>query len=203
MTYSLSDLVGQPLTWVPTKGGFELIAPDNSAIATLEVSGRPNLKTWLKKAKALVPSGTLFPDGTLFLDQEEGREGIRPVVYVVISTVEQGPPLAIYKRDWPWYVGELRFPDGRGCRWDNVTWGGRKKVWKDKPPGTTAYVQFEVVGFWKSHVDIYPPAAEVPELSLLLVLGHYNILVENLDSVKELKDTLPNPLEEIRHLFGW
>jgi hypothetical protein len=197
MTSSLSDLVGQPLTWVLAKRGFTLIAPDNSAIATLESSG-PHLK----KAKALVPSGTLFPDGTIFLRQEEDREGIRPVVFVVISAVEQGPPLASYKRDWPWHTGKLSFPDERGCRWDNVTLGGRKKVWRDTPPGPTTYVQFSG-GFGKYHVEINPLAAEIPELSLLLVLGLYNILVENLDSVKELKDTLPSPLGIIRHLFGW
>ena len=41
MTSSLSYLVGQTLTWVPTaafKARYDLIAPDNTTLATLDMS---------------------------------------------------------------------------------------------------------------------------------------------------------------------
>jgi hypothetical protein len=47
MTSSLSYLVGQPLTWVPTaafKARYDLIAPDNTTLATLDMS------SWTSKA---------------------------------------------------------------------------------------------------------------------------------------------------------
>ncbi len=194
MTPSLSDLVGQELTWVRPKAfqlRYNLIAPDNSVIATFPVE----MSGWLygrHRLKALVPSGKLFPDGTLFLDNEEEREGRFPwspkIVYVAISAVEQGPPLAIYKRYKTWHTGQLRFPDRREYSWDNVTFWGKKKVWKDSPPGTTAYVQISADSIieLKFGVVIYPQAAEIPELSLLPVLGLYNILIEDREGMKEL-----------------
>jgi hypothetical protein len=195
MTSSPSYLIGKLYTWVPTSvlERYELIAPNNSAIATfpLDTSGG-----WFghrrKKAKALVPSGTLFPDGAIFLCRE-GED-------ITISAVEQGPRLATYKCEW----SQLVFPDKRVFWWGQPNfWATEKlpdqvkaynnlnctgvnrflhvtrayltqKAWTDQT-GTTVYVQFSD---WtrKSDVVIYPPAAEIPELSILLVLGLDNIL---------------------------
>lgn len=168
MTSSLSYLVGQPLTWVPAaafKARYDLIAPDNTTLATLDMS------SWTSKAHALVPEGTLFL-------HKEGWSGLK----VAISAVEQGPLLATYQRKWTGTSGQLLFPDGREFRWGKVNFWGTQKAWTD-PTGTTAYVQFSVGGFSrKSSVVIYPQAAEIPELSLLLVLGLYNILIERRDA---------------------
>ena len=168
MTSSLSYLVGQPLTWVPTaafKARYDLIAPDNTTLATLDMS------SWTSKANALVPEGTLFL-------HKEGWSGLK----VAISAVEQGPLLATYQRKWTGTSGQLLFPDGREFRWGKDNFWGTQKAWTD-PTGTTTYVQFSVGGFSrKSSVVIYPQAAEIPELSLLLVLGLYNILIERRDA---------------------
>lgn len=167
MTSSLSYLVGQTLTWVPIaalKARYDLIAPDNTPLATLDMS------SWTSKANALVPEGTLFM-------HKEGWSGLK----VAISSVEQGPLIATYQRKWTGTSGQLLFPDGREFR-GKVNFCGTQKAWTD-PTGTTAYVQLSVGGFSrKSSVIIYPQAAEIPELSLLLVLGLYNILIERRDA---------------------
>ena len=162
MTSSLSDLVGQPLTWFQIgslKTCYKLYAPDKSVIATYptERSGGWFGERW-KEAKALVPDGT----GTLFLYRED--KGV-----VAISAVEQGPRLATFDGR------ALEFPDGRGWLiWDHIKRGWLEhdqRVWRDRTE-TTTYVRFSQEGWTRTvHVEIYPPAAEIPELSLLLVLG--------------------------------
>ena len=70
---SMSDFVGQPLTWVWRRKFYELMASNNSVIATFPAERKYRFALGLggarwKKAKALVPDGT----GVLFLN-EEGR----------------------------------------------------------------------------------------------------------------------------------
>lgn len=168
MTSSLSYLVGQTLTWVPTaalKARYDLITSDNTTLATLDMS------SWTSKANARVPEGTLFL-------HKEGWSGLKVAIY----SVEQGPLLATYQRKWTGTSGQLLFPDGREFRWGKVNFWGTQKAWTN-PAGKTAYVQLSVGGFSrKSSVIIRPQAAEIPELSLLLVLGLYNILIERRDA---------------------
>jgi hypothetical protein len=168
MTSSLSSLVGQTLTWVPTaalKARYDLITPENTTLATLDMS------SWTSKANALVPEGTIFM-------HKESWSGLKVAIY----SVEQGPLLATYQRKWTGTSGQLVFPDGREFRWGKITFWGTQKAWTD-PTGKTAYVQFSAGGFLrKSTVVIHPQAAEIPELSLLLVLGLYNMLIERRDA---------------------
>jgi hypothetical protein len=168
MTSSLSYRVGQTLTWVPTaalKARYDLITSDNTTLATLDMS------SWTSKANARVPEGTLFL-------HKEGWSGLKVAIY----SVEQGPLLATYQRKWTGTSGQLLFPDGREFRWGKVNFWGTQKAWTN-PAGKTAYVQLSVGGFSrKSSVIIHPQAAEIPELSLLLVLGLYNILIERRDA---------------------
>jgi hypothetical protein len=168
MASSLSYLIGQPLIWVPTatfKTRYDLIAPDNTTLATLDMSN------WTSRAHATVPEGTLFM-------QKESWTGLK----VAISLGEQGPQFATYQRKWTGTSGQLVFPDGRAFHWGKVNFWGTQKAWTD-PTGNMIYVQFSVGSFSrKSNVDIRPQAAEIPELSLLLVLGLYNILVERRNS---------------------
>lgn len=168
MTSSLSYLVGQALTWVPTatfKARYELIAPDSTTLATLDMSN------WSSKANAIVPEGTLFM-------HKEGWSGLKITIY----TVEQGPLIATYQRKWNGTRGQLLFSDGREFIWSKANFWGTQKAWTD-PTGNIAYVQFSAGGFSrKSTVVINTQATEVPELSLLLVLGLYNILIERRDA---------------------
>lgn len=172
---SMSNFIGQPLTWV----GSDLITPDNSVIAKfpVETSGRwaGIEKIRWKTAKALVPDGT----GTLFLNGE-GPNPDYPLD-VAIYTVEQGPRLAFYREPF------LEFSDGRKFCWGRIGlfkafkrlsyWGAG--VWVDEA-FTTTYVVIRD-GFRRRRVDIWPAAAKLhdPDLSLLLVLGVYNIYIEN------------------------
>ena len=164
MTSSLGSLVGQTLTWVPTaalKDRYDLIAPDKTTLATLD------MRSWTSKANALVPEGTLFM-------HQEGWFGQK----VAISSDEHGPLLATYQGKWFGASGQLVFPDGREFRWGKVNFWGTQQAWTD-PINNTAYVQLSVGSFSrKSTVVIHSQAAEIPGLSLLLVLGLYNILIE-------------------------
>ncbi len=168
MTSSLRYLIGQELTWVPTaalKARYDLIALDNTPLATLDMSN------WTSRANAFVPEGTLFM-------QKETWSGLK----IAISLGEQGPLLATYQRKWTGTSGQLLFPDGREFKWGKVNFWGTQKAWTD-PTNTTVFIQFSAGGFSrKSNVLINPQAAGIPELSLLLVLGLYNILIERRDS---------------------
>ncbi|MBV9712879.1 MAG: hypothetical protein JO011_18415 [Ktedonobacteraceae bacterium] len=164
MTSSLQYLIGQELTWIPTasfKTRFDLIAPGNSTLATLDMSN------WSTKANATVPEGTLFM-------QKENWSGLK----VAITPGEQGPLIATYQRKWSGTSGQLLFPDGREFKWTKLNFWGTQKAWTD-PAGNTSYVQFSTGSFSrKVNAVINPQAAAIPELSLLLVFGLYNILVE-------------------------
>jgi hypothetical protein len=164
MTSSLSVLVGQSLTWTPTatfKERYDLIAPDKTTLATLDMN------SWTSKANARVPEGTLFI-------HKEGWSGLKVAVYAV----EQGPLIATYQCKWTGTRGQLSFPDGREFTWSKINFWGTQKAWTDAA-SNTPYVQLSTGSFSrKSTAVIHPQAAEIPELSLLLVLGLYNILVE-------------------------
>lgn len=209
MTYSLSDLVGQPLNWhAAPRNHCELIAPDNSVLATLETSS-----PYWTSAKAVIPSGTPFPEGTFFLYLEENRAGFlgrMRWLFIVITAVEYSEggqiiPLAAYKSDWPvGYGGELRFPDGHMHRWGVASFWGKEKVWEDSPFDKTPYINFSAKTF-DSRVVINPKAAEIPdELSLLLVLGHFNILWEYWHALKVRTETSirPHHWDVISNLFN-
>ena len=164
MNSSLSSYIGQTLTWVPTatfKDRYSLIAPDNTTLATLDMS------SWTSKAHASVPEGTLFL-------HKEGWSGLKVAIY----TAEQGPLVATYQSKWTGTGGQLIFPDGRQFKWSKTNFWGTQKAWID-PNSNTTYIQHATRGFSrKSTVVIHPQAAAIPELSLLVVLGLYNILIE-------------------------
>jgi hypothetical protein len=164
MASSLSYLAGQELTWIPTatfKSRYDLIGPDSRVLATLDMSN------WTSKAHATVPEGTLFL-------RKENWTGSKIGVYAS----EQGPLLATYQRNWTGTSGQLLFLDGRSFKWGRINFWGTQKAWTD-PTGITPYVQLSVRGFSrKSTVLIHPQATDIPDLSLLVVLGLYNIITE-------------------------
>lgn len=168
MTSPLGYLVGQEITWIPTatfKSRYALVTPDNTTIATIDMSN------WSSKAIASVPEGPLFL-------RKEGFSGMRVAIY----TVEQGPLIATFQRGWTGTSGQLQFADGRVFKWGKTNFWGTQKAWMDQT-GNQLYVQFSSGGFSrKATVVIEPQAPEIPDLSLLLVLGFYNILLERRDS---------------------
>lgn len=168
MNSSLSYLVGQELTWVSTeafKARYNLVAPDSTILATLDMSN------WTSKAHATVPEGTLFM-------RKEGWSGLKVSIYAA----EQGPLIATYQRKWTGTRGQLLFPDGRSFMWNKINFWGTQKAWTDLT-GNIVYVQLSVKSFSRtSNVLIHPQAADIPELSLLVVLGFYNIIIERRDA---------------------
>ncbi len=168
MPTSLNSFVGQTLIWVPTaafRDRYALLAPDNTTQAELDMS------SWTSKANAIVPEGTLFM-------HKEGWTGLKVTIYAG----EQGPLVATFQRKWTGTSGQLLFPDGREFQWARTNFWGSQKAWLD-PTGNTLYVQFAKQGFSrKSTVTIQPSASNIPELSLLVVLGLYNIHIEQRNS---------------------
>ncbi|GLV60435.1 hypothetical protein KDH_72540 [Dictyobacter sp. S3.2.2.5] len=164
MASPLNQLVGQSLTWVPTatfRNSFSLVAPDNTTLATLDMSG------WRSKATAEVPEGSLFiqPDGW------SSRK-------FVIQAGENGPLVARYQGRWMGSGGTLVLADGREVAWSKMNFWGNQKAWTD-PASDSPYVQFSNNSFSrKASVTLYPEAAALPDLSLLVVIGLYNILIE-------------------------
>jgi hypothetical protein len=164
MATSLSYLAGQTLEWVPTaafKARYDLIGPSNSSIATLDMSN------WSGKAVAHVPEGVLILQ-TKGMGWTQGR--------VEIYSVENSPRVATFQRA---RTGRLSMANGHQFTLVRTGWMGAKRFWKDAT-GTTTYIQMLPGGFSrKSQVVVLPPAAEIAELSLLLVLGLYNKIVDN------------------------
>jgi len=164
MASPLRSFVGQTLTWVPTatfRTRYDLIAPDNTILAALDMS------SWSSKAHATTPEGTLFL-------RKESWTGLKIAIYAD----EQGPLLATYQRNWTGASGQLAFPYGRLFQWSKVNFWGTQRAWTD-PTTNSVYVQFSTGAFSRrSTVTIYPQTAELPELSILVVLGLYDIIVK-------------------------
>jgi hypothetical protein len=198
---SMSDFAGQSLTWVKRRGHnpggycFDLRASDNSVIATfpLEALGRNVGIAGIrfKKAKAIVrlPDGTgRIGIGTLLLNEEDGD--------IVIYIGAQGPVpngdfrstptsrLATYKESSVMTQSRLEFHDGTTFRWDRWGMSGEAK-WVDEA-GTAHVVIHDGDGTFHLFegdflVDLLPSTAKMGDqaLSLLLVLGVYNMNIEN------------------------
>jgi len=164
MTLSLNQLVGQPLTWIPTatfKTRYSLVTADNTTLAALDMS------SWRSKATAEVPEGSLFI-------QPEGWSSRKFAIYAF----ENGPLIARYEGKWTGTKGKLILPDGREFLWSKTNFWGNQKAWTD-PSSESPYVQLSKGGFSrKVDVALHPQAAALPELSLLVVMGLYNILIE-------------------------
>lgn len=164
MTSSLNYPIGQELTWVPTgafKGCYDLVASDSTVLATLDMSNGNS------KVHATVPEGTLF----FWKENVSGSK-------IDISASEQEPPIATYQREFGITNGQVTFLDGRSFKWGGTNIRGTQRAWTDST-GTTPYVQFSAKGFSSElGVLIHPQAAEIPDLSVLVVLGLYNTLKE-------------------------
>lgn len=164
MNSPLSAFIGQQLIWVPTapfKDCYDLVTAEGQVLATLDRS------SWTSKANAGIPEGMLFLHG-------EGWTGQK----VNILPGEQGPILATFQLKWTGTRGWLFMANGRQYQWKNINFWGTRKMWSD-PSESVVYIQFSTAIFSrKVTIDLFPQAAEVPEISLLLVLGLYNIIVE-------------------------
>ena len=195
--------------WVRRKGGpacFDLWAPDGQLIATFPVNayggGLIGLagKRWVR-AEAGIRDGT----GTLFLNEEDGDFAIYEDGDIATVAAARGPRLATYRQSWIDTRSRLEFPDGQVFRW--FRWGkDGKGTWTDETL-TTEYAVIHYNRTDRYPVDILPPAAGIPppRLSLLLVLGIYNIQVENFSRMTEDTKTAEflEVMEDIKRFRRW
>jgi len=223
---SMSDFAGQSLIWVKRRGYnpggycFDLRAADNSVIATfpLEALGRnvgiAGIRFHEAKAVVFLPDGKGGTGiGTLLLNEEDGD------IVIYIGTQGRVPDgdfrgesrLAIYKESLGFTQSRLEFHDGTTFRWDR--WPGKsgKSKWVDEA-GTAHVVIHDGDGtfhFFEGdfRVDILPSAAKMSDqlLSLLLVLGVYNMNIEN--TTRFLEDYGPAKqmqlVEDFKKLQRW
>jgi len=196
--------------WVRRRGTappcFDLRAPDGTMIATfpVEAYGSRNVgiagKRWVR-AQARIPDGT----GTLFLNEEDGDLAIYESGD--IKEAGWGPRLATYKQSPVDTKSRLEFPDGQVFRW--FRWGqAGEGSWTDE----TLATKYVVIHDGRNHftnfpVDVLPAAADLPapRLSLLLVLGIYNVDVEDRSRTvgkRKVVEAL-EVAEDIKSLRGW
>lgn len=127
---------------------------------------------WVR-AQASIPDGT----GTLFLNEEDGDLAIYESGD--IKEAGRGPRLATYKQSRVDTKSRLEFPDGQVFRW--FRWGkSAEGTWTDETLTTKYAVIHDGRNYYTNFpVDVLPPAADLPapRLSLLLVLGIYNVML--------------------------
>lgn len=155
---------------------------------------------WVR-AQASIPDGT----GTLFLNEEDGDLAIYESGD--IKEAGRGPRLATYKQSRVDTKSRLEFPDGQVFRW--FRWGkSAEGTWTDETLTTKYAVIHDGRNYYTNFpVDVLPPAADLPapRLSLLLVLGIYNVYVE--DRTRAVEDTkvaeVLEVAEDIRSFRRW
>lgn len=216
MSSSLSHLIGQPLTWVRAGRGFDLTASDGAVIASYPVkSGGGWFAQRYNTSEARISDGTgklflnregedivisgdeqgpllaryrkshwlEFPDRRVFFWEQPGffRDNIWKDPSRWGAMVWRDPSVKQFEIVPPEQIEELR------AHWRTLA-NGREHI-----PGTlgqeppAAYVRVSD-GSIKYRVAIFPPAAELrdPELSMLLVLGFYNLRQRNREHSAEL-----------------
>ncbi len=155
MMNSLRMFIGQEMYWENTaifSSKYQLVA-GNELLATLDVD------SWGKDATAEVAEGVTTIQG----------EGFFSTTYHIYQS--DTAELAVFTPDWG-SSGTLQFADGRTFTWDHTGFLSGIYVWKDGPDNELMSFQSSFGG-GKLYVMIAPMAANIPELSLLAILGRY------------------------------
>ena len=142
------EFIGQELIWIPKSPlpNHHEVRVGDAVLATLDTR-RP--------ITAVVAEGS-------FIMKEEGVFRKRFSVHAQ----ESGPALATYTGGWG--TNTLPWRDGLILQWGNPMWGG-KGGWKDM-----AGLLF--IHFHRRSITLYPQAAMLPDLSILVALGLYMTL---------------------------
>lgn len=150
----LRAFIGQEMFWESTAfftTKYELVVGDE-VLATL------NIDIFGSDATAQAAEGSI----TI-----ENRGLLSTTYHISNGEVE----LAVFTPDWG-NSGTLQFADGRVFLWDHTGFLSGEYAWKDS--AEHAFMRFQSsFGGGKLYVVIEPSAANIPELSLLAILGRY------------------------------
>jgi hypothetical protein len=170
---AIREFAGLPLLWVQPKAmqqQFELRCGDEVlAVMRWESS-------WRSGATAEMAEGSW----------SFRRQGFRQEV--VIEPAWGGAAVPTLRRHWG--SATLSFPDGHRYLWKRNGFWGTKRAWTavDGVPllGFKARPGFLKTG---GEVEIYPLAAALPELALLVTLGWYLVVMEGRDAAAAASST--------------
>ena len=146
--------IGQELFWENTAifaSKYELVA-SNEVLATLDMDSLGSNAT----AEAAEGSVTI-----------ESRGFFGATYHILQGETE----IAVFTPNWGG-SGTLQFSDGRVLYWDSVGFFSGEYVWKDASDNPLLHFRSSF-GSSKLYVVIEPPAVNIPELSLLAILGRY------------------------------
>ncbi len=90
--------------------------------------------------------------------------------------------IALYKPKFTSSGGRLLLSGGDGFTWQNVRFWGSEKAWLDA--AGTPLARFDSTSLKKIAVTIEPAAARLPQLSLLLAVGCYLLVLSYRDTTK-------------------
>ncbi len=146
--------IGQEMFWVNTAifaSKYELIG-GNEVVATLDMDG------WGSNATAEAAEGFVTIESRGFFNK---------TYHISQDAVE----IAQFIADWG-NRGTLKFADGRLLYWNSAGFLTGEYVWQDGSKNPLLHFR-STFGGGKLYVVIEPIATNIPELSLLAILGRY------------------------------
>ena len=161
MATQIREFVGQELIWIPIgfnplslKGNYQLVA-GTTALATLDMSNWATTIATMEEER--------------FIITHEGRnEGP-----VTIRTTEFGPALAVYNGG---LKGGTLHINNHLYRWENLDFFQKQKAWMSDTGTPFIHLQIPLMS-GEVRLSIDSQAADIPELSLLVIMSLYLVIM--------------------------
>lgn len=150
----IQAFIGQELLWENTAlfaSKYELVG-GNEVLATLDID------SWGSGATAEAAEGKVTIEARGFFGK---------TYHILQGEME----LAMFTPNWG-NSGTLQFADGRMLYWDSAGFFSGEYLWKDASNNPLLHFRSSFGG-GKLYVVIEPMAVNIPELSLLAILGRY------------------------------
>ncbi len=152
---SIQAFIGQEMFWENTAifaSKYQLVS-NNEVLATLDIDG------WGSDATAEAAEGSVTIES----------RGFFGTTYHILQGETE---LAVFAPDWGG-TGTLQFSDGHVLYWDSAGFLSGEYLWKDASEENPLLHFRSSFGGGKLYVVIEPIAVNIPELSLLAILGRY------------------------------